>query len=732
MSRLSDLNPRQLEAVHHTEGPLLILAGAGSGKTRVIVHRIAHLIQDKKISPHQILAVTFTNKAAGEMKERLQAMVPGSLGALWVSTFHAASVRILRDNSERLGYRRSFVIYDDTDQKSLLKKCFEELHLDPRHFKPSAVLGRIQGAKNHLLTPEAYRETVQDAFEQKIATLYELYQQRLRENQAFDFGDLLMETVFLFQKNPRLLQHYQERFRYIMIDEYQDTNVAQYHWVRLLAGQHQNLCVVGDDDQSVYRWRGADLQNILNFEKDYSGTHVIKLEQNYRSTGSILKIAAAVIRHNQGRKPKELWTENDAGEGATWYIATDDRQEAVFITETMREWQAGGAPFSEMAIFYRTNAQSRLFEDELRKRQIPYVIYGGMRFYDRKEIRDTLAYLRLSLNSSDEVAFRRIFNVPTRGLGPKALSTVELKAKELGESLRAGLAALSDDPTLSTAMQSKLAAFHKLLQRLEELAAEVNVGSLVQAILDESGYRKELEQQQTLEAEDRLENLEEFLSVVGEYERSEPEPTLAGFLEQVSLTGGADQEDPTTGAVRMMTLHLAKGLEFDHVCIAGMEEGIFPHARSLDETEELEEERRLCYVGITRARQRLLLSSAIRRRLYGGDQMNPPSRFLEEVPKELLHVEGHTEFDVESHDVGDDVQDQDYDAGPHYDDDFDQRSADERGGLAIGMQVQHPHFGIGVVRRKQGEGEQQKVTVFFQDGRMKTLLLRYANLHIVG
>jgi DNA helicase II / ATP-dependent DNA helicase PcrA len=734
------LNPEQQKAVEHTEGPLLILAGAGSGKTRVIVHRIVHLVSECDVRPEQILAVTFTNKAAQEMKDRIARILPQSVSSLWISTFHSACVRMIRANAERIGLKKKFVIYDTTDQKTLAVECLKELKMDPKSFKPSSVLGHIDDAKNHLVTAECYADTASNFYEKKIADFYLLFQKKLRENNALDFGDLLMESVFLLQQSPNVLEYYQQRFQYILIDEYQDTNTAQYQWVRLLAQKHRNLCVVGDDDQSIYRWRGADIQNILNFENDYRGATVIKLEQNYRSTGNILEMASNVIANNAGRKPKTLWTEQAAGDRATWYLAQDDRGEAGFTAESIQMAIDNGARLSDMAVFYRTNAQSRQFEDQLRRHGIPYVIFGGMRFYDRKEIRDLLAYLRVLLNPDDDISFKRIFNVPTRGLGAKALEFLEDRARDTSQSLVATLINCVDDPQLSQAMGRRLKVLASLMKSLAALARELPIGNLTEAILDQSGYREDLKNQKSAEAEERLENIEEFLNSIAEYERNNEDTSLAGFLEEVALVGQTDNYDPALGTLSMMTLHLAKGLEFDYVYMAGMEESLFPHARSMDDPLELEEERRLCYVGITRARKKVTFSSVLRRRIYGGDRMNMPSRFLDEIPQDLLERHGAAETASFSPKNEDHFSMEWETPSPFFrssvvdetDFDFDQRPPEELGMLNAGVQVKHPQFGPGVVRKTEGRGDQQKVTVSFSDGRTKTLLVKYAHLAVAS
>lgn len=777
------LNPQQQKAVEHREGPLLILAGAGSGKTRVIVHRVARLINEDRVPARHILAVTFTNKAAEEMKERIKVLVSCSVSEMWVSTFHSACVRMLRANHERLGIIRDFVIYDADDQKALIKECLKELKLDNKNFNPTAIMTHIQGAKNYLKTPEDYAETIETYFEKQVADIYRVYQKKLRENQALDFGDLLMESVFLLQNNRTVLEYYQQFFQHILVDEYQDTNVAQYHWVRLLALKHRSLCVVGDDDQSIYRWRGADIENILRFEEDYPDSRVIKLEQNYRSTSVILDIASHVIKNNFGRKPKKLWTDNHGGDAAIWYLAADDREEARFVAQRIHQQKDQGRNYSDISVFYRTNAQTRMFEDELRRQKIPYVIYGSLSFYDRKEVKDILAYMRVLVNPADVIAFKRVFNTPARGLGAKAWEYVTKAAAFQGVTLIDLIKRCHELTEIPRAMRQKIASLGNLMGRFQLLHEEVTVGNLVEAILNESGLRKSLEMEQTVEAQDRLENLEEFLNVVAEYERGVEEPSLTGFLEQVALVEPTDakarenrvrdldfHEDSKGGSVSLMTFHLAKGLEFDVVFMVGMEERLFPHIRSLDKPEELEEERRLCYVGVTRARQKLFLTSSMNRRLYGGDQVNLPSRFLEEMPEELIVCEEQRQYTAPSIKLG-----IDYELDPIHDDfDFDQRPQDEvvasrvtmlksaAGGrrlghyptrdprstcvdakraaqderiqslLRAGAHVKHPQFGSGMIRHCEGKGEDKKVVVSFESGQTKKLLVRYAHLRVVN
>lgn len=723
------LNDKQEEAVQHGTGPLLILAGAGSGKTRVIVHRIAHLIENKGIAPHRILAVTFTNKAADEMKERLRGLLPHGMAGLWVSTFHSSCLRILRQHIDQIGWPKDFVVYDDADHMALIKQCLKELHLDDKSLHPRAVASRIDAAKNELIDPSEFvakaAVPTADFFDQKMAELYQLYQRRLRENKALDFGDLIFKTVLLLKESPRVRDYYQSLFQFVLIDEYQDTNHAQYELVRLLSEKHKNLCVVGDDDQSIYRWRGADLNNILEFERDYPGSRVIKLEQNYRSTPEILALAAELIRQNQGRKGKTLWTDNKPGSRATLLSASDEKEEVRLIITELKSLLSQGYRYTDCAIFYRTNAQSRLFEEELSRYKIPYQIFGGMRFYERLEVKDILSYIRVVINPQDSISLKRIINTPARGIGPKLLTELETFASAQGLSLFEATGRASEIKALSAAAQEKALYFHRLVSEWQKEMPLTGLADFVRQIAELSGYWGDLEKQKTVEAESRLENIEELLNVIDQFEDDEETPRLADFLDRISLVGDTDNFDPKTGQVSLMTLHLAKGLEFPVVFLVGLEEGIFPHQRSMDDPEELEEERRLCYVGLTRAKEKIYLSHALKRRLYGGDQYNMPSRFLEEMPPQLIE---RSQSEPKSR----------IDFDPSGFDDFDQRPATERlaskglqSAYRIGITVTHPIFGTGVVKRREGQNDQEKVTVYFKDGRVKTLVTKFANLSIL-
>lgn len=641
---LAGLNPQQAEAVNHTDGPVLILAGAGSGKTRVLTQRIAYLIGEKNVAPWSILAITFTNKAAREMKNRVQGIVGAGAEEIWISTFHSLCVRILRRDIDRLGIKRSFSILDAGDQLTVIKQCMKELNLDPKKFEPRSVLAAISGAKNELLDPARYAQRVGDPFQQVVASVYEAYQKKLRTNQSLDFDDLIMTTVRLFQDVPEVLEFYQKKFRYIHVDEYQDTNRAQYLLIQMLAKRYRNVCCVGDADQSIYKWRGADISIILNFEKDYQEAKIIKLEQNYRSTKTILGAANNVIAKNVGRKEKNLWTENPTGEKIYYYQGDSEHDEAYFIVESIKQQLARFRRYDKFAVLYRTNAQSRVVEEVFIKSNIPYTIVGGTKFYDRKEIKDVLAYLRVISNPDDDISLERIINVPKRNIGDTTVEKLAAYATAHGMSLYAamqevGYIGLPARPT------NAISAFSELLSNLIEMADYLSVTELVEEVLTRTGYRDSLREEKTLEAAARLENIEEFLSVTQEFEKKSEDRTLLAFLTDLALVAdidslGDEQEEQAPeaaeGQVTLMTLHSAKGLEFPVVFLVGMEEGVFPHSRALFDDTEMEEERRLAYVGITRAEERLYLTGAKMRTLFGRTNYNPASRFLQEIPDELL------------------------------------------------------------------------------------------------
>ena len=630
---VDQLNPTQFDAVTHTEGPLLILAGAGSGKTRVLTHRIAYLLEQGLAAPDEVLAITFTNKAAKEMKERVALLVGPDSRKMWVSTFHAFCARILRVHAEKLGYRREFTIYDSADQTRLVKRCIIELGKDPKRFNPRSFHAQISSAKNLLLDSSDYLRQTEGYMAENVAEVYDLYQTRLYENNAMDFDDLIMQTVALLELFPEVRERYQRRFKYIHVDEYQDTNHAQYRLVNALAAAHRNLCVVGDDDQSVYSWRGADISNILNFERDYPEAKVVKLEQNYRSTQTILAAANAVVSNNASRKAKELWTAGDEGERIRVFTAADDYAEARFVVSEVLRLAGSGASLRDVAVFYRTNAQSRTLEDVLVREGVPYQIVGGVRFYERAEVRDAMAYLAVISNKDASVSLERILNVPKRGLGATSVARLQEYASREGISLYDALAD-AGEAGLTGKASAACSKVRDLFEGWRVAAREVPPAEIIGAVLDESGYRAELTTENTVEAESRLENLVELVNAAAEYERvSGAEATLDGFLQEQALFSEADKLTGE-GRVTLMTLHNAKGLEYDHVFVVGMEEGTFPHARSLDE-QNLEEERRLCYVGITRARKTLTLTYARIRTTYGEREYQMASRFLSEIPEKF-------------------------------------------------------------------------------------------------
>ena len=640
MSIYDTLNPMQKEAVLHTEGPLLILAGAGSGKTRVLTHRIAYLIEEKEVNPWNILAITFTNKAAGEMRERVDSLVGFGAESIWVSTFHSTCVRILRRYIEHLGYTTSFSIYDSDDQKTLMKQVFKTLDIDTKQYKERSVLGIISSAKDKLISPEEFLLNAgQDFRQKKVGEIYREYQNQLKKNNALDFDDLIVKTVELFQNDSQILDYYQERFRYIMVDEYQDTNTAQFKLISLLASKYGNLCVVGDDDQSIYRFRGADIENILSFEQTFPGARVIKLEQNYRSTQNILDAANGVIRHNRGRKEKSLWTANGTGDEILFKQFDDARDEADYIARQIRDSEFS---YQDQAVLYRTNAQSRLLEERCIFYNVPYRLVGGVNFYQRKEIKDILAYLKTVANGVDDLSVLRIINVPKRGIGATSMGRVTMFASEHGMSLYSALREARMVPGLGKAVE-KIGRFISQMECFRAMAQseEYSIQDLIEAILEETGYEEELKAEGEIEAETRMENIQELINKVAAYEEDSQHPSLDEFLEQVALVADIDNVDSSEDRVTLMTLHSAKGLEFPKVYLAGMEDGLFPGmmAVSSDDPTDMEEERRLCYVGITRAKKELVITAARKRMTHGETRYCKPSRFVEEIPAELLKEE---------------------------------------------------------------------------------------------
>ncbi|KDN57362.1 DNA helicase PcrA [Exiguobacterium sp. AB2] len=722
------MNPPQAEAVKYTDGPLLIMAGAGSGKTRVLTHRVAYLMASKQIAPWNILAITFTNKAAREMKDRIARLVGGVADDIWISTFHSMCVRILRRDIDRIRYDRNFSILDSSDQLTAIKQVLKELNLDPKKYEPRTLLGMISNHKNELRTPQEAAALVgNNPYEKVISDVYTAYEKKLKQNNVLDFDDLIMKAIQLFQEAPDVLAFYQKKFRYIHVDEYQDTNRAQYTLVKLLAEAHENLCVVGDSDQSIYRWRGADIANILTFEKDYPSAHVILLEQNYRSTKRILEAANGVIQNNSSRKDKKLWTENAEGEKLLLHVASDDRDEAFFIINQMKELRQEGIDYGEMAVLYRTNAQSRGLEEMLLKSNIPYKMVGGTKFYERKEIKDILAYLRLIANPDEDISFVRVVNEPKRGIGAATVDKLGDFAGMQGVSL---MEAIRDIELSGIAPRTatKLAEFRQLMVDLRQMADYLSISELIEEVLKKSGYEEMLKIEKTLEAESRLENLQEFLSVAQNFEKESDEQTLVAFLTDLTLVSDLDslEEVDELHQVTLMTLHSAKGLEFPVVFLIGMEEGLFPHSRALNDPEEMEEERRLAYVGITRAEKRLYLTRAQSRMLYGRFQNNPESRFLHELPETLLERSGKAKKPMPWNPVESPgkLPVNGFSSKPKPK--LAQSSGAESIGWNVGDKANHKKWGQGTVVQTRGEGDQLELDIAFPAVGIKRLLAKFA------
>jgi DNA helicase-2/ATP-dependent DNA helicase PcrA len=720
----ASLNPTQREAVAATDGPVLVVAGAGSGKTRVLTYRIAHMVRDLGVSPYEILAITFTNKAAGEMKERVSSLIGMVARDMWVSTFHSACVRILRQEIDKFGYRSSFSIYDEADSNRLVTMCIKDLDLDPKRFPPRQIKAAISKAKNELVDHETFAARDSGYYHERVADIYRLYQQRLVEASAVDFDDILKLTVELFQAFPEVLDRWQRRFRYVLVDEYQDTNHAQYVLVKLLAAEHRNICVVGDSDQSIYAFRGADMRNILEFEKDYPDARIILLEQNYRSTQTILDAANAVIRHNAGRKPKRLWTDRGAGDPLVLFEAEDEHEEAAFIAEEIARLQDVGTSLSEVAVFYRTNAQSRVIEELFVRFGVTYQVVGGLKYYDRREVKDALAYLKAVVNPDDQVSIKRIINTPKRAIGDTSVAHVDRHAEASGLSFMEALRQAGDIDALTARAQRAMLEFVAMMDGIAIKAAS-GPEAAVDAVLHDTGYLDMIRADRSIEAMGREENLRELLSAAAEFEETGPASMgpnewealdgvgkLAMFLESISLVTDVDAMEDGS-AVTLMTLHNAKGLEFPAVFVTGLEDGVFPHMRALGDPAELEEERRLCYVGLTRAEERLYLTRAWSRNLWGQNNFNGPSRFLGEIPEELTTKAKRARRSpmLESRTPVATVSDAD---------------------LALGDTVRHSHWGEGVVREIVGSGDRAEAVVVFNGHGAKRLLLAWAPLERVG
>ncbi|MFD4541223.1 DNA helicase PcrA [Streptomyces bauhiniae] len=753
---LEGLNENQRAAVVHAGSPLLIVAGAGSGKTRVLTHRIAHLLADRHVHPGQILAITFTNKAAGEMKERVEQLVGPRAGAMWVMTFHSACVRILRRESKRLGFTSSFSIYDAADSKRLMALVCRDLDLDPKRYPPKSFSAKISNLKNELIDEEDFAAQATDGFEKTLAQAYALYQSRLREANALDFDDLIMTTVNLLRAFPDVAEHYHRRFRHVMVDEYQDTNHAQYALVRELVGTGAHdedvppnaydvppaeLCVVGDADQSIYAFRGATIRNILQFEEDYPDATTILLEQNYRSTQTILSAANAVIERNESRRPKNLWTNAGQGAGITGYVADTEHDEAQFVADEIdRLTDAGDAKAGDVAVFYRTNAQSRVFEEIFIRVGLPYKVVGGVRFYERKEVRDVLAYLRVLANPEDSVPMRRILNVPKRGIGERAEAMIDALAQREKISFPQALKRVDEAYGMAARSTNAVRRFNALMDDLRTIVESgAGPATVLEAVLERTGYLAELQASTDPQDETRIENLQELAAVALEFEQEredDEQGTLAEFLERVALVADSDQipdEEDGDGVITLMTLHTAKGLEFPVVFLTGMEDGVFPHMRALNQTKELEEERRLAYVGITRARERLYLTRAALRSAWGQPSYNPPSRFLEEIPATHLEwkrtgASAAPSFGKAASSVASTLSSSRSRSSAAGASGFATRRAGEKPvvSLSIGDRVTHDQFGLGTVVAVAGEGDKAQATIDFGGGNAKRLLLRYA------
>ena len=734
-SILDSLNPQQQEAVLQTEGPVLILAGAGSGKTRVLTHRIAYLIEEQEVNPWNIMAITFTNKAAGEMRERVDKIVGYGSESVWVSTFHSSCVRILRRHIDQIGYTGNFTIYDTDDQKSVMKDICRRLQIDTKVYKERALLNAISRAKDELMGPDEFlRNSSGDIHEQRIAKVYREYQEQLHKNNALDFDDLIMKTVELFRACPDVLDQYQERFRYIMVDEYQDTNTAQFQLISLLAAKYRNLCVVGDDDQSIYKFRGANIGNILGFERVFEEAVVIRLEQNYRSTKNILLAANEVIRNNMERKKKTLWTENKEGSLVHFKQFLNGYEEAEYVAgKISKDVRTGKCNYSDCAILYRTNAQSRMFEEKFLMANIPYKIVGGINFYARKEIKDLLAYLKTVDNAVDDLAVRRIINIPKRGIGATSIVRVEEHAQKRGLSFYDALREADEIEKIGRAA-SKIAPFVTFIQSLRSRVGYISVSELLDEIIEETGYVKELEAEDTDEARARIENIDELISKVVAYEEDTQHPTLSGFLEEVALVADIDTVDENQDRVLLMTLHSAKGLEFPYVYMTGMEDGIFPSYMTIsaDDPGELEEERRLCYVGITRAMQELTLTSAQMRMIRGENQFNKVSRFVREIPRELVDIDRDikerttSNIEIPQNNTYAKMK-QAFRAKTFEPQQFTVKKTGALG-YDIGDRVRHMKFGAGTVENIVDGGRDYEVTVNFDQYGVKKMFAGFAKL----
>lgn len=722
-----NLNPQQAQAVLHDDGPLIVVAGAGSGKTRVITCRIAHLIQERGAPPESILAITFTNKAAGEMKERVRNMLDASGSSPWISTFHSFCLRVLRQHIDHLGFSNDFVIYDALDQLSLVKECMKAAQVNTDAFPPKNILNHISRFKNDFLFPnDIDQDSLSFGAKLKAAQLYETYQQGLRKNNALDFDDLLIWTVRLFQEAESVADSYNQRFQHILVDEFQDTNVAQYELVRLLSRVHRDVCVVGDDDQSIYRWRGANLENILHFERDFPGATIIKLEENYRSTQNILNAAGGVVKENTARKPKTLWTKNPPGEPVVYYRAEDELDEAQFVCDKIFALNRDpGISFNDMAVLYRTNAQSRALEDALMKLGVPYQVFGGLKFYSRREIKDILAFLRVAKNPEDSVSMRRIINVPPRGIGKTSLDKIEAHCRLNNLSLIQGLRQAGEKSLVAAGAAKKISQFLGLMDHLAAFSRNGSPLDLLHEVLDRTGYGSMLQKDESREGKTRLENVKELFSAVEQAVEQEG-LSIQEFLDSTALVADVDALDDSRGTLPLMTLHTCKGLEFDAVFVVGMENGLLPHNSSMSDNAEYEEERRLCYVGFTRARKNLFVSSARKRRVFGNTLSYPPSDFLLSIPEEVLVSERSAltpSYSVSSYAAAPSIPQAPAPGN---------RANGSDEGYAVGAKVVHPKFGSGVIINLEGSEDDLKALIFFkQPVGKKKLALKVANLIVL-
>ena len=726
---LDSLNTEQRNAVLATDGPVLILAGAGSGKTRVLTSRIAYLLQEKNAAPYSILAMTFTKKAANEMNERVGRLL-NHPQPLWIGTFHSIFAKILRWEAPAYQYSQDFVIYDTDDQGQVIKSIMERMSLSPKTYSPKAIGSVISKAKNGLIAPVEFEKDVKGIFEEIVAKIYPEYQAQLRRNQAFDFDDLITVPIHIFNNHPAILEKYQERFRYLLVDEYQDTNRAQYQLIHALARKSKNLCVVGDDDQSIYGWRGADIRNILDFEKDFPETQIFRLEQNYRSTKNILKAAHSVVKNNKGRKDKELWSERETGESVEIFETEDERAESYKVVEKIREQIfQNKRSFSDFAILYRTNAQSRALEDGLRRSGISYVIVGGVRFYERKEIKDLLAYLKVIVNPNDSVSLKRIINFPARGIGDTSFARLQSWAVSNNDTVYSAIANIDSIDEIAPRIKQKIQSFYELMEKYRQLSDKISPNELVHTLVDEAGLINAYKETAGLDAAERIENIRELLGAINEYVDETEDPTLTGFLEEVALVADIDTWNDHSNAVTLMTLHSAKGLEFPVVFIAGLEDGLFPTSRSYDSPESLEEERRLFYVGITRAQEKVYLLSAVWRSLYGEGCATTPSRFLSELDESVITWESkkpirqqQIRFEREKRFTSDQY------TQTHPD--YENISQEAPSSYHKGMYVKHETFGAGQITAVDGKGNKQKLTVRFSNGVTKKFVAQYAKFQI--